>query len=79
MPPQLSVDVLLISTLPSGSNTMQLKFVTNSANSAGSAAAAGDIEKDLKYEAVVHNGALFFPLTVETYASWTPSSLDTIN
>ena len=46
-------------------NTVQLKFFANSANSAGSAAAAGKIEKDLKYEeAVADSGALFFPLAV---------------
>ena len=59
-------------------NTVQLKFVTNSANSAGSAAAAGELEKDLKYEeAVADSGALFFPLAVETHGCWTPDSLDT--
>ena len=60
-------------------NTVQLKFVANSANSAGSAAAEGELEKDLKYkEAVADSGALFFPLAVEMYGCWTPTSLDTI-
>ena len=60
-------------------NTVQLKFVANGANSAGSAAAAGELEKDLKYEeAVADSGALFFPLAVETYGCWTSASLDTI-
>ena len=60
-------------------NTVQLKFVANSANSAGSAAAAGELLEDLKYEeAVADSGALFFPLSVETYGCWTPASLDTI-
>ena len=60
-------------------NTVQLKFVANSANSAGSAAAAGKLEKGIKYEeAVADSGALFFPLAVETYGCWTPASLDTI-
>ena len=56
-----------------------MEFVVNSANSACSAAAAGELEKDLKYEeAVADSGALFFPLAVETYRFWTPASLDTI-
>ena len=60
-------------------NTVQLKFVANSANSAGSAAAAGELEKGLKYEeAVADSGALFFPLAVETYGCWTFASLHTI-
>ena len=57
-------------------NTVQVKFVANSANSAGSAA-AGELEKDLKYaEAVADSCTLFFPLAVETYGCWTPPSLD---
>ncbi len=56
-----------------------MKFVANSANSAGSAAAADELEKDRKYEeAVADSGALFFPLALETYGCWTSASLDTI-
>ena len=74
---------------PSVRNSLQPRYVVSSATSAqegpgyatgaGTAALAGEAEKDeLHEEDVVSSGGLFFPLAVETLGYWTPSSLQTL-
>ena len=60
-------------------NSLQPRYVVSSATSAGTAALAGEAEKDERHEEdVVSSGGLFFPLAVETLGYWTPSSLKTL-
>ena len=52
------------------------QFIINSAIHAGSAAAAGELENDDKYdEDVSLSGSSFYPLIAETLGIWSPNSL----
>jgi len=58
-------------------NTLQAGFVAEGASHAGVAAAAGEAAKDMHHADAVHQaGGVFFPLVVETFGVWTPSSLE---
>ena len=60
-------------------NTMQPAYITKSANVAGTAAMAGEEEKDLRHDnEVTAAGGNFYPLVVESYGYWTPSSLESL-
>ena len=60
-------------------NTVQAKYVCEAAEMAGAAAMAGEMEKDYKHEdSVLKCGGQFFPLAVESFGFWTPTSLQTL-
>ena len=57
-------------------NSRLPQFTINSATHAGSAAAAGELEKDDKCdEDVSLSGSSFYPLIAETLGIWSPNSL----
>ncbi|XP_062508782.1 uncharacterized protein LOC134185017 isoform X1 [Corticium candelabrum] len=57
----------------------QQRFVSHSASNAGFAALEGEILKCMKYDTqVFSSGALFFPLAVESFGTWTDVSLSTL-
>ena len=52
-------------------NSLQQSFIVSSAITAGSAAAAGEMEKDLRHQLNVEStGSLFHPLVVESLGLW---------
>ena len=52
-------------------------YLLSSAITAGTAAAAGELEKDNRYlETVEASGCSFYPLAVESFSVWTPLSLE---
>ena len=58
-------------------NSFQHSYLLSSASTAGTAAAAGELEKDIRYlETVEASGCSFYPLAVESFGVWTPSSLE---
>ena len=60
-------------------NSFQQRFVSHSASNAGFAALEGEISKCMKYDAqVFSSGALFFPLAVESFETWSDVSLNTL-
>ncbi len=60
-------------------NTMQPSYVTQTAYSAGNAAAAGEREKDQRHEAkVTSTWSIFHPLVCESLGLWSPHSLEVL-
>ena len=60
-------------------NTTQPSYVTQTAYSAGNAAAAGEREKGQRHEAnVTSNGSIFHPLVCESLGLWSPHSLEVL-
>ena len=60
-------------------NSFQPSCVSKLAVLAGSAAVAGESEKDMKHsENVTLFESLFYPLVVKTFGFWTPGSIDTL-
>ena len=59
--------------------TLQPAYITKSATVAGTAAMAGEEEKELRHDnEVTAAGGNFYPLVVESYGYWTPSSLESL-
>jgi len=60
-------------------STTQPSHISSSSCCAGVAAAAGEVAKDLKHQAVVEEvGCDFIPLVVETFGVWSPLALRTL-
>ena len=59
-------------------NTLQSAFLTRGASHAGVAADAGVAAKDMHHDEAVRSAGDFFPLVVETFGVWAPSSLATL-
>ena len=60
-------------------NTMQSSYVTQTAYSAGNAAAAGERENAQRHEAnVTSTGSIFHPLVCESLGLWPPHSLEVL-
>ena len=60
-------------------NSFQQRFVSHSASNAGFVALEGEISKCMKYNTqVFSSGALFFPLAVELFGTWSDVSLNTL-
>ncbi|XP_062518293.1 uncharacterized protein LOC134193482 [Corticium candelabrum] len=60
-------------------NSFQQSHIVHSAYCAGAAAAAGEMEKDDRHKDNVEaTGGVFYPLVVESYGTWTSSSLQTL-
>ena len=60
-------------------NTLQPAFLISGAEAAGVAAEAGVAAKDVAHAATVSaSGGDFFPLVVESFGVWAPSSLETL-
>ena len=60
-------------------NSLQPSYIIFSANTAGTAAAAGEMEKDHHHLLNVEcTGSLFYPLVVETFGLWSSSSLEVL-
>ena len=58
---------------------MQPSYVTQTAYSAGNAAAAREREKDQRREAkVISTGSIFHPLVCESLGLWSPHSLEVL-
>ena len=54
-------------------------YITKSATVAGLAAMAGEEEKDLRYDnEVTADGGNCYPLVVESFGYWMPSSLESL-
>ena len=61
-------------------NSLQQSFIVSSAITAGSAAAAGEMEKDLRHQLNVEStGSILYPLVVESLGLWSSSSLEVLN
>ena len=57
-------------------NSLQPSYLVQAGTCPGAAAAAGEIEKDQRHDAMVSNtGGIFHPLVVESLGLWTPNSL----
>ena len=52
---------------------MQATYILKSSTIAGAAAYGGEEEKDIRHEAAT--GGLFYPLVVQSFGFWTPTSL----
>ena len=60
-------------------NSLQQSFIVSSAITAGSAASAGEMEKDLRHQLNVEStGSIFYPLVVESLGLWSSSSLEVL-
>ena len=60
-------------------NSMQPSYFSKAAIKPGAAAEAAEIEKDEKHDKVItQEGGHFYPLIVETFGHWSPSSLETL-
>ena len=60
-------------------NSFHLAYTVKSAVQPGSAAEAGEIEKDSRHDSDVSScGGLFYPLVIETFGIWSPQSLETL-
>ena len=59
---------------------MQPSYIITSSTLAGAAAFAGEKKKDAHHQADMEaSGVCFYPLIVETFGFWTPSSLATVH
>ena len=55
---------------------MKATYILKSLTIAGATAYAGEEEKDIRHEAeVAATGGFFYPLVVESFGFWTPTSL----
>ena len=60
-------------------NSLQPSYLVQAATCPEAAAAAGEIEKDQRHDAMVLNtGGIFHPLVVESLGLWTPNSLQVL-
>ena len=57
-------------------NLLQGRFLNQASVKPGAVAVAGEEEKDLSHNSrVINSGGEFYPLVVEIFGYWTPSSL----
>ena len=60
-------------------NSFHLAYTVKSAVQPGSAAEAGEIEKNSRHDSDVSScGGLFYPFVIETFGIWSPQSLETL-
>ena len=60
-------------------STLRAGVVTHFALSSGFAALKGEVEKDVQHRGLVEAaGGVFFPLVVDNFGVWTPSSIEVL-
>ena len=59
--------------------SLHLAYTVKSAVQPGSAAGAGEIEKDSRHDSDVSScGGLFYPLVIKSFGIWSPQSLESL-